>query len=83
MPCYFYKVVIDKWRVENNRGSWSHYRTDSRGVKFYLEDGSGKVLIDPTTAEFDLEYLCQREVGEDWTRSTQPLVQPWRSFGLL
>ncbi|MGH9431542.1 MAG: GIDE domain-containing protein [Terriglobia bacterium] len=69
-PCYFYKVVIEKWKQESNKSGWEHYRTDAGAVKFYLEDASGKVLVDSQNAEFDLQMACEREVRGDGSRST-------------
>jgi len=63
-PCLFYKVDIEKWqRNSKGGGSWSHYRTDADGVRFYLEDVSGKVLVDARGAEFDLLRSARREIG--------------------
>ena len=73
-PCLFYKVDIEKWqRNSKGGGSWSHYRTDTDGVRFYLEDGSGKVLVDAHGAEFDLLQSARREVGT-WGRSSTNLT---------
>src|SRR5690348_3073485 len=60
--CYFYKVDIEKWKEEQRSAGWHHYRTDMDGVKFYLEDPSGKVLVDARGAELDLMKTCQHEV---------------------
>jgi hypothetical protein len=69
-PCYFYKVDIEKWKTEEHSSGWRHYRTDVDGVKFYLEDGSGKVLVDARSAEYDLEKFLQREVRSDLSSSS-------------
>ena len=61
-PCFFYRVDIERWKSGQDSGSWSHYRTDLDGVKFYLEDASGHVLVDAHGAECDLEQSCRREV---------------------
>ena len=65
VPCYFYKVDIEKWKHDRDSSGWSHYRTDTDGVRFYLEDGSGKVLVDAKQAELDLVMTCEREVRSD------------------
>jgi hypothetical protein len=63
-PCYFYKVDVEKWEHERNRSGWRHYRTDTRGVRFYLEDPTGKVLLDPHGAECDLLPRRERVIGD-------------------
>ena len=45
-PCFFYKVDIERWIRDKNGGHWSHAATDAEGVRFYLEDATGKVLVD-------------------------------------
>ncbi len=62
-PCYFYKVEIERWKRDGKSGRWAHYRTDAGGVRFYLEDASGRVLIDAHDAEFDLPKVMTREAG--------------------
>jgi hypothetical protein len=62
-PCFFYKVDIEKWETHEKSSGWSHYRTDADGVKFYLQDATGKVLVDAHQAEYDLVKGGVREIG--------------------
>ncbi len=66
-PCFFYKVDVEKWKVGQGvgfqGGRWSHYWTDIGAVNFYLADATGKVMIDPHGAEYDLVRRRLREVG--------------------
>ena len=52
-PCCFYLVKIEHYE-SGEHGGWKHYRTDMDGGKFYLQDQTGKVLIDSCSAEYDL-----------------------------
>jgi len=62
-PCVFYKVDI-KGFVEGQGGRrLSHHWTDANGVPFYLDDGTGKVLVDAHGAEYDLIRTAWRETG--------------------
>ena len=63
--CFFYKVDIEKW--EGGRDAppgWRHVKTDADGIKFYLEDSTGKVLVDVLGAEYDLIQQGQRTIGD-------------------
>jgi hypothetical protein len=76
-PCFLYKVDIDRFLSgREGRGRWAPYLTDGGSVKFYLEDDTGKVLVDPQNAELDLEEAYQCEVG---SQEIVPLDEPWRS----
>jgi hypothetical protein len=62
-PCFFYKVVIEKWETDSNgRSNWQQLKTDADGVKFYLVDATGKVLVDAHKAEYDLPQSARREI---------------------
>ncbi len=63
--CFFYKVEIERWVKDSSAegGHWSHQNTVTGGVPFYLEDGSGRVLVNPFGAEYDLIGTGRREIG--------------------
>jgi hypothetical protein len=63
--CHLYKVVIERWKTDSQGrgGSWHNHRTDVEGVKFYLQDGTGKALVDPREAELDLPQGARCEAG--------------------
>jgi hypothetical protein len=67
-PCYFYKVDIQRWEHQGKSSGWRHYKTDIDGQKFYLQDLSGKVLVDAHGAELDLEKSCECETGKPLAR---------------
>ena len=60
-PCLVYKVDIERY-TENSKGtgSWRHWKTDADGVPFYLEDGTGKALVNAQGAEYDLIQTARR-----------------------
>ncbi|HEV3275318.1 MAG TPA: hypothetical protein VG860_00715 [Terriglobia bacterium] len=62
-PCYFYKIDIDRWNQDSRGGGrWARYASDADGVRFYLQDETGRVLVDAQDAEIDLQDPCQTEV---------------------
>jgi hypothetical protein len=63
--CCLYRVEIERWKSNDRSsgGSWTHHRTDIRGLPFYLQDSSGKVLVEPQEAEFDLPQIARCEAG--------------------
>ncbi|HMD86963.1 MAG TPA: hypothetical protein VKO18_19920 [Terriglobia bacterium] len=73
-PCCFYQVMIERWVTDKNGGHWAHAATDADGVKFYLEDGSGKVLVDAHHAEYDLVQTAKVATGGAFGNSLGRLV---------
>jgi hypothetical protein len=72
-PCFFYKVDIEKWVRGKNGGHWSLAATDAQGVRFYLEDATGKVLVDAHGAEYDLIQTAKRETARSFGASAGSL----------
>jgi hypothetical protein len=63
-PCLFYKVDIERYHHDSKgNGSWSHYKTTCSDLPFYLDDGTGIVLVNPCGAEYDLMQTIRRETG--------------------
>ena len=62
-PCFFYKVDIERWVRDKNGGHWSHAASQAEGTRFYIEDATGKVLVDAHGAEYDLIQTAKRETG--------------------
>lgn len=60
-PCCFYVVDILEWK-RGERGGWRYYGTGVDGGRFYLEDSSGRVLVDARGAEYDIETTVVCEV---------------------
>ena len=81
-PCFFYKVDIEKWVRDKDGGHWSHAATDAEGVRFYLEDATGKVLVDAHGAEYDLIQTAKRETGQGVVASSGRLFGGTRDSSL-
>ncbi len=81
-PCFFYKVDIEKWVRDKDGGHWSHAATDAEGVRFYLEDATGKVLVDAHGAEYDLIQTAKRETGQGVAASSGRLFGGTRDSSL-
>jgi hypothetical protein len=68
LPCVFFRYEIDEERRSGRRRSWTTIaRGDSNAEGFYLADETGRVLVDPTGAELQLD--C------DW-HATDPTLGP-------
>ncbi len=60
---YFYQVEIEHRVTGKNGGRWDHIATDADGMRFYVADSTGKVLIDAHKAEYDLLQTARVETG--------------------
>ncbi len=69
-PCFFYKVRLDRWQSGSRGGRWIPFATDGDGVRFYLEDETGRVLVDAQDADIDLQDPCSTEVRREFFPTT-------------
>src|SRR5215471_10269549 len=62
-PCCFYRVEIEQWKTHDRSSSWERICTDADGYHFYVQDDSGRVLVDAHAAEYDLPPTAERVVS--------------------
>jgi hypothetical protein len=65
--CCFYQVKMEEWESGKD-GGWKQRGTDSDGARFYLQDESGKVLVNSDAAQFDLPCSPPRIVDSNQLR---------------
>lgn len=76
-PCFYYRVRAWQW-VESESGKsheWKSVLDESLFVPFFLEDGTGRVLIDPKGADMDVHKSFSDEIGAS-IFLTRDLVPP-------
>lgn len=54
--CLFYKYEIEEFRGTGRRKRWDTIDEGQIGVRFWVDDGTGKVIVDPEGAELELPY---------------------------
>lgn len=54
MPCYYYRTLIWQWKQHGKNSSWVKECDETLHVPFYLEDETGRLLVDPQGAELDM-----------------------------
>src|SRR6185312_10036760 len=63
--CYYYHTLVWELRQRGKNSEWVKVAEESLHVPFYIDDGSGKLLVDPSGAEMDLH--C--DMHEEYNRS--------------
>lgn len=54
VPCYYYEVKVERMVKRDNREDWETTSTEKIETPFYLEDATGKILVHPRNAEYDV-----------------------------
>ena len=53
-PCYYYRTLAWEWRREGKSNHWVKVAGECMYVPFFLDDNTGRMLVDPRGAELDL-----------------------------
>src|SRR5579872_498909 len=61
LPCYFHRTMVWIYVQTGKSKRWKKVVDDRLHVPFYLEDETGRVLVDPSNAELDIHRDFQQE----------------------
>jgi len=61
-PCFYYRAQAWEWVESGNEHKWKQVLDESLSVPFFLEDSTGKVLVNPQGAELDVHRSFSDEI---------------------
>jgi hypothetical protein len=64
-PCYYYRTMVWQWKQQGKSNTWVKVADDGLHVPFYLEDNTGRVLVNPQGAELDIH----RDFHDEFSQS--------------
>ena len=59
--CYYYRTVAWQWQRRGKNSEWVKVADENLHVPFFLDDNSGRVLVDPLGAELDIHCDFKEE----------------------
>ena len=60
-PCYYYRTTVSEWKQSGKNKRWVKVAAECMHVPFFLDDNTGKVMVDPRGADLDLHRDFQQE----------------------
>lgn len=60
-PSYYFRTVVWEWKRQGRSSQWVKVAAECTHVPFFLDDNTGKVMVDPRGAELDLHRDFQQE----------------------
>ena len=60
-PCYYFRTIVWEWKRQGRSNRWVKVAAECMHVSFFLDDNTGKVMIDPRGAELDLHRDFQEQ----------------------
>jgi hypothetical protein len=75
LPCYYYRTMAWQWKQSGKNSEWVKVADESLHLLFYLDDNTGRVLVNPQGAELDIHRDFHEEYS-DSLFSSKDFVPP-------
>jgi len=78
--CYYYRTLVWEWKRRGRSSQWVKVASECLHVPFFLDDNTGRVLVDPRGAELDLHRDFEQEFCDSFFTTKDPAPDNVRSF---
>jgi E3 Ubiquitin ligase len=78
--CYFYRTQAWEWKQSGKNKQWVQVADEAVHVPFFVDDNSGRVLVDPRGAELDLHCDFKQEFSDSIFSSKDPVPPNVHAF---
>jgi hypothetical protein len=79
-PCYYYRTLVWEWKRQGKSDQWVKVVGECMHVPFFLDDNTGRVLVDPRGADLDIHRDFQEEFCDSFFTTKNPVPDNVRSF---
>ncbi|HXZ34100.1 MAG TPA: GIDE domain-containing protein [Terriglobales bacterium] len=69
LACYYYRTLAWQWKREGKNSQWVKVADESMHVPFFLDDNTGRMLVDPQGAEMEIHRDFQDELSQSFFSS--------------
>jgi hypothetical protein len=78
--CYYYRTVVWEWKQSGKNKKWVKVAAECMHVPFFLDDNTGKVMVDPRGADLDLHRDFQQEFCDSFFTTKEEAPPNVHSF---
>ena len=79
-PCYCYRTFVWEWKQSGKNKQWVKVASECMHVPFFLDDNTGKVMVDPRGADLDLHQDFHQEFCDGFFTTKEEAPPNVRSF---
>jgi hypothetical protein len=79
-PCYYYRTLVWEWKQRGKNKDWVKVAGESMHVPFFVDDNTGRMLVDPRGADLDLHRDFEQEFCDSFFTTKDPAPVNVRSF---
>jgi hypothetical protein len=78
--CYYFRTVVWEWKQQGKNKAWVKIAADCMHLPFFVDDNTGRVLIDPRGADLDLHRDFEQEFCDSFFTTKDAAPGNVRSF---
>jgi hypothetical protein len=78
--CYYYQTLVWEWKHSGKNKQWVKVAGECMHLPFFLDDNTGKVMVDPRGAELDLHCDFQQEFCDSFFTTKEEVPAQVRVF---
>ena len=79
-PCYYYRTLVWEWKQRGKNREWVKVAGECMHVPFFVDDNTGRMLVDPRGADLDLHRDFQQEFCDSFFTTKEAAPDNVRSF---
>ena len=68
--CYYYRTLVWEWKQSGKNKQWVKIAGECMHVPFFVDDGTGQLLVDPSGADLDLHRDFREEFNGSFFSSS-------------
>jgi len=70
--CYYYRTLVWEWKQRGRNKSWVKVAGECMHVPFFVDDNTGRLLVDPRGADLDLHRDFEQEFCNGFFTTKSP-----------
>lgn len=79
-PCYYYRTLVWEYKQSGKNRQWVKVAGECMHVPFFVDDNTGRVLVDPRGADLDLHCDFEEQFCDSFFTTKDPAPNNVRSF---
>jgi E3 Ubiquitin ligase len=79
-PCYYYRTLVWEWKQHGKNKDWVKVAGECMHVPFFVDDNTGRVLVDPRGADLELHRDFEQEFCDSFFTTKDPAPDNVHTF---
>ena len=78
--CYYYRTLVWEWKQQGKNKNWVKVAGECMHLPFFIDDNTGRLLVDPRGADLDLHCDFKQEFCDSFFTTKEPAPANVHSF---